>query len=75
MDHCMKVERAVPTSKPPASHIVSKFMDNWLISYETSESVLTKIQKQFISKFCKSQCTILSTKHLKTTAYMAQVDW
>lgn len=53
-DRCLKVTRAIPTSKVTASRIVSLFMDNWIIPYCILAHLLTDNGTQIVIKIYSS---------------------
>lgn len=69
MDRYSKLARDVPTSRTAVSHIVSHFMDNWIIPYGIRRHLLTGNGTQFVSKFSESLCIYQKTKHFTASAY------
>lgn len=60
--------------KTIASHIVSIFMNHWIILYRTREFGLIDNRTKFICKFFESLCAFLGIKRLMTSAYHPQVN-
>lgn len=52
-----------------APHIQSWFVDRWIIKYGTPRHMLMDNFTQVFSRFLKTLCVPLGTKHLTTTAY------
>lgn len=73
-DRYLKMKRAIPTSNRTAAYILKVSLDQWILSYGTSDYMLTDNGPQFVSMFFSRLCGVLGLNHLTKTAYHSQMN-
>lgn len=69
-----KLTRAVPLTKTTANHVATAFLENWVISYEIPNYLLTDNGLQFVAKFFAAICLYMGLNQVTTTAYHPQTN-
>lgn len=73
-DRYSKLTCAIPMRKITAGIVAAAFIDNWVLAYHISDSILTDNGSQFVAKLFEVICHLMGIKPRTTNSYLPQTS-